>query len=71
MTDDKISDLAAKHGLELAYALDPDAFASAVKQARALSERIAKPNSFTDEPAHVLKLSSGRKADAKHRDNEP
>lgn len=54
----ELSRRARELGLEKAYELDPQAFAAAMDTARSLSERIPRPTSVSDEPAHILRLAN-------------
>ena len=64
MNQDQIAALAAELGLERALALDPDAFARAVQAARSLSARIPRPESLSDEPAHIYVAPQGSKRES-------
>lgn len=46
--------LAHELGLERVLTTDRDTFIAALSTARSLSERIARPRSLYDEPAHVF-----------------
>ena len=55
MARNELSELAIELGLERAYELDPQAFAAARERARAIAERMPRPKSLADEPAHVFR----------------